>query len=65
MNAWIELISEPIGTGPSGLDLVLPDTTMFTPLAVVCGVSLLLTALWTLGVWEYLWLKQHEKYRSS
>lgn len=65
MNAWIETVSEPVRTGVSDLQMSYLYEAIFTPVAVICGVSLLLTVLWTLGVWEYLWLKQHDKDRCS
>ena len=65
MNAWIESISESIRTGPSDLQISHLYEVILTPVAVICGVSLLLTMLWVLGVWEYLWLKQCDKDRCS
>lgn len=61
MNGWIETVSEPMRMGPSELQMSYLYESVFTPVAMICGVSLLLTVLWTLGVWEYLWLKQRDK----
>lgn len=63
MNAWIESISEPMRTSFSDLQTTHLYEVLLAPVAAICGVSLLLTTLWALGVWEYLWLKQRGKDR--
>ena len=65
MNAWIESISEPIRMGSLDLHISYLSKAILALMVVICGVSLLLTTLWALGVWEYLWFKQHNKDRYS
>ncbi len=58
MNAWNETITEPLRAATTGFSLTLPNADVLMPIAVICGVSLLLTVLWTLGVCEYTWIHQ-------
>ncbi len=57
MDTWTELISETMGPEMLRLDLSYPDTGNLLPVAIVCGISILLAGLWLLAVLEYTWLK--------
>jgi hypothetical protein len=57
MNTWIELINEPVKSEVWGLNLSYPDIKDLLPVAVVFGISILLSVLWLLAVWEYTCLK--------
>lgn len=57
MNEWFELIYERMRPEELGLDFSYPDVGDLLPVTILCGISLLLTALWLLAVWEYVRLK--------
>jgi hypothetical protein len=63
MSTWIELIPEPMRPEMMRLDLYNPGIRDFLPVAIVCGISILLTALWLLAVMEYTWLKNRHMLR--
>jgi len=60
MTSWIESVAEPMNMGQFELNLLSLDARVLLPVIVICGISLLLTALWVLGVWEYVWLTRHD-----
>ena len=57
MNTWTELISETIRSEPLRLNFPYSDIRDLLPVAVIVGISILLSVLWLLAVWEYTWLK--------
>jgi len=57
MNTWIELISETIRPESLRLNFPYPDIRDLLPVAIICGISILLSALWLLAVCEYTWFK--------
>ena len=57
MSNWLAAISERGGTEELGLEFSYPDVGELLPVAVVCVISILLTALWLLAVWEYVVLR--------
>lgn len=57
MNKWIESISETIRPESLRLNLPYPDIMDLLPVAIICGISILLAGLWLLAVLEYTWLK--------
>jgi hypothetical protein len=57
MSTWIELISEPMRAETVRLDLSYPDIGDLLPVAIVCGISILLAGLWLLAVLECTWLR--------
>ena len=61
MNNCLVLISERVKFEEFGLDFSYPDVWDLLPVAILCGISLLLTALWLLVVWEYVRLKGRQK----
>jgi len=63
MNTWIELISKTIRSESLRLNIPYPDIRDLLPLAIICGISILLSALWLLALCEYTWLK--DKYLSK
>ena len=50
MNGWLKIISEPVTVPEFGLDLPYPGLNDLLPVAIICGVSVLLTALWVLAM---------------
>lgn len=50
MNGWLKIISEPVTIPEFGLDLPYPELSDLLPVAMICGVSILLTALWVLAM---------------
>ncbi len=57
MSNWIELISETIRPESLRLNFPYPVIRDLLPVAIICGISILLSALWLLAVCEYTWLK--------
>ena len=57
MNTWIELISKTIRPELLRLNIPYPDIEDLLPAAIICGISILLSALWLLALCEYTWLK--------
>jgi hypothetical protein len=57
MNTWIELISKIISSESLRLNIPYPDIRELLPLAIICAISILLSALWLLALCEYTWLK--------
>jgi hypothetical protein len=55
MNEWLKVISESMNPAGLGLKLSYPNLGDFLPVAIICGVSIVLTALWLLVVFEYTW----------
>ncbi len=53
MNGWLKIISEPVNAPDFGLDLAYPGLNDLLPVAVICGVSILLTTLWVLATSGY------------
>jgi hypothetical protein len=51
MNGWLEVISEPVN--PIQVNLSLPGVECFLPVAIICGVCVLATAVWMLVVGKY------------
>ncbi len=49
MNGRLKIISEPMNAPEFGLDLAYPGSSDLLPVAIICGVSILLTALWVLA----------------
>ena len=63
MSKWIELISETAWPESLSLNIPYPDIRDLLPAAIICGISILLSALWLLTLCEYTWLK--DKYPSK
>jgi hypothetical protein len=57
MNKWIESISETIRPESFRLNFSYPDIMDLLPVAIICGISILLAGLWLLAILEYTWLK--------
>jgi len=57
MNTWIESISKTIMPESLRLNIPYPDIKHLLPVAIICGISILLSALWLLAFCEYTWLK--------
>ena len=57
MSSWLALISGRGGAEDLGLDSSYPDVGELLPVVVVCVISILLTGLWLLAVWEYVGLR--------
>ena len=53
MNGWLKAISEPVNAPELGWDLAYPGLNDLLPVAIVCGVSIVLTALWVLAMSGY------------
>ena len=53
MNGWLKIIAEPVTAPEFGLDLAYPGFSDLLPVAIICGVSILLTALWVLALTGY------------
>lgn len=60
MSDWLALISERVESGELGLDISYPDIVILFPLIIICGISILLTVMWLLVVWEYVRLKDKQ-----
>jgi hypothetical protein len=61
MSAWLALISGAPKPEESRLHFSYPDVGALLPVAVLCAISILFTALWALAVWEYLRLRELSK----
>jgi hypothetical protein len=57
MSKWIELVSENIRPESLGVNFPYLNTRDLLPLAIICGISILLITLWLLTVCEYIWFK--------
>ena len=64
MSGWIELISETTRLEPFRLNLLYPDIRDLLPVAIICGISIFLAALWLLVVCEHTWLKSRHLNKS-
>ena len=53
MNGWLKTISEPMNTIDFGLKVSYSQVGDLLPVAIVCGISILLTAVWVLAVGSY------------
>jgi len=53
MNGWLKIISEPMTAPEFGLGVPDPGLSDLLPVAIICGVSILLTALWVLAMSGY------------
>ena len=63
MSNWLVLVLEPVKTEKPGLNFTYPDGGDLLPVAILCGISILFTALWLLAVWEYVRLKGQTRSR--
>jgi len=61
MSEWFELVSERMKPEEFGLDFSYPDMGDLLPVAILCGISILFSALWLLAVWEYVWLRDRQQ----
>ena len=63
MSKCLVLISERAKIEELVLDFSYPDVRVLLPVAILCEISILLTVLWLLVVWEYVRLgdKQNSK----
>ena len=61
MSKCLMLISERAEVEELGLDFSYLDVGDLLPITILCGISLLLTALWLLAVWEYVRLKDQTR----
>ncbi len=52
MNAWLEVISEPVGL--TQVHLGLPGLECLLPIALLCGICILATAIWALAASKYV-----------
>jgi hypothetical protein len=57
MSNWLALIFESIKVEKPGPNFTYPDVSDLWPVAILCVISILFTALWLLAVWEYVRLK--------
>jgi hypothetical protein len=55
MGQGLRSIFERMGPDMPDSDILYPGTQYLLPVAVPCALSLLLTLLWLLAVWKYLW----------
>jgi hypothetical protein len=53
MNAWLRIIYEPLD--PIQINLSLLGVECLLPVAIICGVCVLATAVWVLAVGKYTW----------
>ena len=60
MSCWLRLIADPTEVEVIDLRVAFPMVESLLPVALVCGISILLTALWLFAVYEYTWLKRRE-----
>ena len=61
MSKCLVLISEPAKAEELGLDFSYPDVGDLLPVTILCGISILFTALWLLAVWEHVRLKGRQQ----
>ncbi|MFC1766489.1 hypothetical protein ACFL6U_30965 [Planctomycetota bacterium] len=54
MTSWTRSVAEPMNMGGFELKLLDVDARTFLPVFIICGILVLLTALWVLGVWVWL-----------
>ena len=54
MIKCLMMISEPVKVEKTGLYFTYLDTWDLLPVAIICGISILLTVLWLLVVWAYV-----------
>jgi hypothetical protein len=57
MSKLFELISGITEPESLSLNLPYPDIKDLLTVAIICGISILLSALWLLALCEYTWLK--------
>jgi len=53
MNEWLRVISEPVDS--IQINLSLPGMECLLPVALLCGICLLATVIWTLATGKYIW----------
>jgi len=61
MSKCLVLISERAKVEELGLDFSYPDVGDLLPVTILCGISILFTALWLLAVWEYVQLRDRQQ----
>jgi len=61
MGKCLVLISESVKYEEFGLDFPYPNVWDLLPVAILCVISILLTALWLLALWEYIWLRDRQR----
>ncbi len=61
MSKCLVLISERAKFEELRLDFSYPDVWDLLPVAILCGISILLTALWLLTIWVYVLLKDRQQ----
>ena len=61
MSNWLALVLEPVKIEKPGLNFAYPDGGDLLPVAILCGIPILFTALWLLAVWEYVRLKDQKR----
>lgn len=50
MNAWLKAMSEPMNTVDFRLNLSYPEIGDFLAIVIICGISILLAAIWVLAI---------------
>ena len=53
MNEWLRVIGDP--ANPMQVNLSLPGMEYFLPVAIICGICVLATAVWTMATGKYAW----------
>ena len=53
MNEWLRVIPEPVD--PIQVNLSLPGIEFFLPVAIICGICVLATAVWIMATGKYAW----------
>lgn len=57
MNGWLKVVSETVNSVQVTLEL--PGIESLPPVAIICGVCMLLTALWILAIGKYIWSREN------
>ena len=60
MTSLIESVPEPMKVSGVALNALNLDARILLPVIIIIVISTLLTAIWALGVWQYLWLKARQ-----
>ena len=63
MAGRIESVAESMNMTGFELNLSGLNASTLLPVIIICGISVLLTALWVLGVWEYMWLSSRHEHK--
>jgi len=64
MSQGLRIIFDRIPPDMPSFDILYPGTQYILPIALLCALSLLLTLLWSMAVWKYLWRSNTRSSRS-